>query len=86
MTNNFQVEAVFNGDNALNLTELAILRNGTCYAICTTIKYGFKPSSNSTWLNVEPQSTEVLTTTKTPEEMQQEAQQGGWLSTWHEFT
>jgi hypothetical protein len=86
MTNNCQVEAVFNGDNALNLTGLAILRNGTCYAICTTIQYGFKPSSNSTWLTVEPQGTEIMTTTKTTEEMQQETEDSGWLRVEPEFS
>ena len=79
MTNNCQVEAVFNGDNALNLIGLAILRNGACYAICTTIQYGFKPSSNTAMLTVDPQSTEVMTSTKTPEEMQAEAEDSGWL-------
>ena len=83
----YQIEAVFNGDNALNLTGLATLPNGTQYAVCTTLQYfGYKPAGNCTWLTVEPQSTQVMQQTKTPEQMQKEAQQSGWLSIWHEFS
>jgi len=46
---------------------------GEPYPACTTIQYEFRPSSNSTILAVEPQATQVLTTTKTPEQIQQEA-------------
>jgi hypothetical protein len=82
MTNNCHVEAVFYGDNALNLTEMANLPNGTEYAVCTTLQYfGYKPASNTAILTVEPQSTQVMTQTKTPEQLQQEAEDSGWLST-----
>jgi hypothetical protein len=83
----YQVEAVYYGDDALNLTGLATLPDDTEYAVCTTLQYfGYKPSSNTAMLTVEPQSTQVMTSTKTPEELQQEAEDSGWLSTWHEFT
>jgi hypothetical protein len=35
---------------------------------------------------VSPQSTDVATPTKTPEELQHEAEDSGWLTVWHEFT
>jgi hypothetical protein len=55
--------------------------------VCTTLQYfGFKPASNSTWLTVEPQSTEVMTSTKTPEQMQAEAESSGWLRVEPEFS
>jgi len=75
MTNNRQVEAVFNGDNPLNQTGLAILRNGTRCVVCATLQYfPYKPSSSSIWLTVEPQTTHFLQTTETPEQLQQEAE------------
>ena len=61
-------------------------RANSIYASYTATYCGCKPASNATWLTVEPQGTEVVRTTKTPEEMQQEAEDSGWLSTWHEFT
>jgi hypothetical protein len=82
----YNVQAVFEGDEPCNATAYGYTPNGTRYAICTTIQYGFRPTSNSTTLIAEPQATQIVTTTKTPEQMQQEAEQGGWLSTWHEFT
>jgi hypothetical protein len=83
----YQVGAVFYGDDALNLTGLATLPNGTAYAVCTTLQYfGYKPVSNSTTLTVLLQATDTAAQTKTPEEMEQKAKDSGWLSTWHEFT
>jgi hypothetical protein len=35
---------------------------------------------------VDPHSVEVMLATKTPEEIQKEAQQEGWLSIWHEWS
>jgi hypothetical protein len=82
----YQIQAVFEGDQLKSATAYASTPNGTQYAVCTTIQYGFKPSSNSTMLTVTPQSTDAVTTTKTPEQMQQEAEQSGALQIWHEFT
>ncbi len=59
---------------------------GDPYQACVTIQFGYKPSANTTMLTVEPQMTEVAVTTKTQEQMQQEAQQNGGFSVWHEFT
>jgi hypothetical protein len=57
---NYQIEAIFYGDNALNLTLTDTAPNGTKYALCTTLQYfGYKPASNATWLIVEPQSTRL---------------------------
>lgn len=56
------------------------------YPVCTTIEYSYKPASNTTTVTVEPQSSKVAVPTKTPEQMQQEAEQKGWLKIWHEFT
>jgi hypothetical protein len=80
------IYGVFDGDEPCNDTAYGYTPNGTEYAICTTVQYGFKPASNATWLTVEPQATQVMTQTKTPEQLQQEAEDSGWLSTWHEFS
>jgi hypothetical protein len=82
----YNVRAVFEGDEPCSATAYSYTPNGTEYAVCTTFQYGFKPASNATWLTVEPQSTQVMQPTKTPEQMQQEAEESGWLSIWHEFT
>ncbi|MEM4703549.1 MAG: hypothetical protein QXJ02_00545, partial [Candidatus Bathyarchaeia archaeon] len=79
----YQIETIFYGDSALNLTAIDTLPNGTSYTVCTTLQYfSLKPSANATMLTVEPATTQATQTTKTPEQMQQE----GWLSVWHEFT
>lgn len=71
----YQIELVYHGSNALNLTLYDALPDETEYAVCTTLQYfGYKPSSNTAILTVEPQSTQVMTQTKTPEEVEQEAE------------
>ncbi len=82
----YNVQAVFEGDEPCSATAYALTPNGTEYAVCTTVQYGFKPSTNSTWLTVEPQSTQVMQPTKTPKQLQAEAENSGWLSIWHEFS
>jgi uncharacterized membrane protein YqaE (UPF0057 family) len=82
----YNTQAVFDGDEPCSATAYGYTLNGTEYSVCTTIQYGFKPASNATWLTVTPQSTEVATPTKTPEELQQEAEDSGWLTIWHEFS
>jgi hypothetical protein len=81
----YQVQVMFEGDGCSSATAYGKV-NGTDYAVCTTIQYGYKPSTNSTCLTVEPQATQVATTTKTPEQMQKEAKQNGSLRIRHEFT
>ncbi|MCW3980563.1 MAG: hypothetical protein NWF11_03715 [Candidatus Bathyarchaeota archaeon] len=75
----YNVQAVFEGDDPCNATAYGFTPNGTRYAICSTIQYGYKPASNSTLLTVEPQTTQATQSTKTPEQLQQEAGQSGWL-------
>jgi hypothetical protein len=76
----YQIEVIFYGDNAINFTLYALTPDNTQYAVCTTLQYlGYKPAANTTILTVEPQATHETTATKTPEEMQQEAQNNGWL-------
>jgi hypothetical protein len=59
---------------------MAVLPNGTQYAVCTTLHYyGYKPSANATMLTVEPQTTQTMQTKKTPEQMEQEAKASGWF-------
>ena len=70
----------------MTLVAHAYTPNGTRYAVSTTIYYGLKPSFNSTSLTVEPQATQETTLTKTPEQMQQEAEQKGWLDVRHDFS
>jgi len=67
------ISASFEGDSSNTATAYAYTPYGDQYAICTTVQYGYKPSSNSATLTVEPQATEVTQLTKTPEQLQQEA-------------
>jgi len=46
----YQIQAVFEGDTPSSATAYAITMNGTRYPVSTTIKYGYKPASNGTWL------------------------------------
>ncbi|MDH5482273.1 MAG: hypothetical protein OEY22_05280 [Candidatus Bathyarchaeota archaeon] len=80
----YSLEAVFEGEEPQSVTSYHHTSNSTL-AVCTTFYYEYKPSSNTTSLTVSPQSTDTLAPTKTPEEMQAEAEQGEWLSIWHEF-
>lgn len=102
-TTTYQVTATFEGDQPQSATANATAPDGTSYPVCTTIQYGYKPSSNRVTVTVEPPATVVDTTEestvteqpestivevpppKTPEEMQAEAEQEGWLQIWHEF-
>jgi hypothetical protein len=54
----FNVQAVFDGDEPCSATAYALTPNGTEYAVCTTVQYGFKPASNVTWLAIELYSKE----------------------------
>jgi hypothetical protein len=73
-------EMLFHGYNAINFTLYALKPDDTQYAVCTTLQYfGSKPAANTTMLTVEPQTTHETAPTKTPEQMQQEAEQNGWL-------
>jgi hypothetical protein len=72
----YNVQAVFEGDEPYSATAYDFTPNDTEYALCTTLQYfGFKPVCNTTWLTVEPQATQVMTQTKTPEQLRQEAEQ-----------
>jgi hypothetical protein len=73
----YNVKAVFEGNDPQNVTSCLCTPNGTKYAVCTTLQYfSYKPSgNNATWLTVEPQATQVMTQTKTPEQLRQEAEQ-----------
>jgi len=82
----YTVTASFEGDQAKNATAWAQTLDGQRYAACTAIQYGFRPSANSTTLTVQPQATQTATQTKTPEQMQQDAQNSGWLSIYNEFS
>jgi hypothetical protein len=84
---NYQIEIVFYGDNGFNLIGYAHAPDGTGYAVCSTVQYfPYKPAANSTWITVDPHSIEVMLATKTPEEMQEQAKNNGWLSIWHEWS
>jgi hypothetical protein len=71
--------ASFEGDEAVNAMAWTYMLDGSRYAACTTVQYGYKPVSNSTTLTVLLQATDTATTTKTPEQLQQEAEAEGWL-------
>jgi 5-hydroxyisourate hydrolase-like protein (transthyretin family) len=80
------VRALFEGDNPQNATFFAFTPNGTCYSVCTTIQYGFKPASNSTSLTVEPQATQIAMPKKTPKQLEEEARAKGRLKTEPKFS
>ena len=83
----YVISASFNGDTAVTATAQGETLDGQDYPACTTIQYNdYKPSANSTSLVIEPQASQVKQQTKTPEQMQQEAEQGGGLTIWHEFS
>jgi len=83
----YTVTASFAGDSGVkNVTAWSYTLNGTRYAACSTTQYGYGPSTNSTSLTITALSTELATQTKTPEQMQKEAEQNGTLATWHEFS
>jgi hypothetical protein len=69
-------------DNATSYMQTV---NGT-QPFCTTTYYGYQPATNTTTLTVSPQSTDTATPTKTPEELQHEAEDSEWYRTEHEFT
>jgi hypothetical protein len=75
----YNVQASFQGDNPSNATAYGYTPNGTVYAVCTTVQYGYKPSCNCTCLTVEPQATQILTAAKTPEQTQ-------WLNIYSEWS
>jgi hypothetical protein len=85
-TATYTITASYDGGQPLSATAYANTLEGTSYAQCTTIQYGHKPSSNSTVLTVTPQSAQATTPTKTPEEMQKEAEQSGWFKVDPEFS
>ena len=82
----YRITASFDGDTPSNATAYAYTPNGTRYAVCTTIQFGYKPSSHIATLTVEPQATHTDTPTKTPEQLQKEAENSGWLSIYNEFS
>jgi hypothetical protein len=52
----YMIVANFEGDEAVNAMAWTYMLDGSRYAACTTVQYGFKPASNTTWLTVEPQT------------------------------
>lgn len=82
----YQIFAMFEGDENKTAVAYATTPNGTQVPVCTTMQFGFKPSANTVSLTVEPQSTTTTQQTKTPEQMQQEAEQSGGLTIWAEFS
>ncbi|MEM4733881.1 MAG: hypothetical protein QXD70_05070 [Candidatus Bathyarchaeia archaeon] len=80
-----EIDEIFS--TRLNFTVYGFASDDTQYALCTTLYYfGFKPVSAAAALTVEPQSTSLFMANKTPEQLQAEAEQSGWLTIWHEFT
>ena len=53
---------------------------GEEYPACTTIQYQLRPVSNATSFTAGPTATDVYGGNKTPEEMQADAEDSGWLS------
>jgi len=82
----YHILASFEGDENKTATAYATTPNGTQVPVCTTLQYGFKPSSNGVSLTVEPQSTGVVQPTKTPEQIQREQETGNQLTTEPKFS
>lgn len=56
----YQISASFEGDNNKTATAHATAPGGQDIIVCQTIQYGYMPSSNSTSLTVEHQSSSVV--------------------------
>lgn len=82
----YQVAATFNGTNQLTSTCNVTDPYGHPYAACTTTQYGYMPAGNGTALTVWPQSTDASTMNETSAQMQQNAQNSGWLSIYNEWS
>jgi len=83
----FNVVASFEGDGTSIALAYHTLPNGTQYSVCQTIQYNpFKPSSNSTSITVQPQTTTGATTLISQEQMQKNAEDSGWFKPWNQFT
>lgn len=80
------ITATFEGDSGSNVTAWANTPEGTPYPACTTIQYAYKPSINATTLTVDPRAAQLMRMIRSPEEMQKEARNKGWLNIWHEWT
>jgi len=75
-----QSPASLEGDKPRNATAWAKTMDGQAYAACSTTQFGFKPVFNSTSINVEPPVTEIILPKKSPEEMQKDVEDHGWLT------
>jgi hypothetical protein len=78
--------ATFNGTNPRSASLNASDPYGDQYAVCTTNQYGLLPSTNSSTLSVLLQSTDAITAAETMDQMQQQAQNSGWLSVYSEWS
>lgn len=82
ITASFEDEAT----QPINAIAWAYALDGQQFAACTTIQYGYKPSSNTTVLTVDPRVTELMRLAKSPEEMQRQMEQNSQLQIWHEWS
>ena len=82
----YTVAVSFNGTNAVSVSAMSTVLGGSNYAMCTTVQRSNRPCSNCTTLTVDPQSTLTTTPTKTPEELQCEAEQEGTLQIRDDFS
>jgi hypothetical protein len=82
----YTVQVAFEGTGNQTATLNATDFMGSPYQVCQTVQFTYRPSANTTIIVVEPQATDVTGPSKTPEELQQEAEDEGWLQIWHEFS
>lgn len=83
----FTVEATYQGGTAANVSAIMKTLNDQTYASCTTVQYSeYVPCSNSTVVMVDPHAIAAAAAKRTPEQMQEEAEQTGSLRVWHEFS
>jgi hypothetical protein len=70
----YTITVSFAGDQQVNASAYDNMLDGTGYAECITVQYGYEPSSNSTVLTVTPQSTQAMVPTETSDQLKQGAQ------------
>jgi hypothetical protein len=80
------ITATFDGDTPVNATAWAYTLDGQEFAACTTIQYGYKPSSNMTTLTVDPRVTQLMRLMRSPEGLQEEVRNSGGLNIRHEWS
>jgi hypothetical protein len=76
----YMVQVAFEGTGNQTATLNGTDFMGNPYIVCQTMQCTNIPAANMTLVVVEPQATDVTGPSKTPDELQQDAEQNGWVS------